>query len=441
MKRAKQKIYPEMILDINKLSHDGRGIATIDGKTTFVHGALPGEKVLCQITYQHKRYNEGKTLEVITPAINRVKPPCEHFGICGGCSMQHISMDSQLAFKQEVLLEQLLHFGNVIPAEILPPLSGKPLGYRGKARLGVRYVIKKGQLLVGFREKQSNLLADIKQCPVLHTSVATLINDLTSLIMSLSQYEHIPQVELAVGDKITALVFRHLTLLSNEDKEKLSQFGQAHHLNIYLQPNPPELTYKLYPQDENEQLSYSLPEFKIEMLFHPLMFTQVNSEMNPLMIKQAIQLLDLQSQDEILDLFCGLGNFTLPIARFAKHVVGIEGSDAMVNIAKQNALHNDIHNTEFYHTNLINPSANDLWLTRKYSKILLDPPRTGAKEIIPYFTQFNANKIVYVSCNPATLARDARELVHQQGYKLKKAGIINMFPHTSHIEAITLFEK
>lgn len=441
MKRAKQKIYPEIILDINKLSHDGRGIANIDGKTTFVHGSLPGEQVLCKITYQHKRYNEAKTLEVLSPATNRVKPACEHFGVCGGCSMQHASINSQLTFKQEVLLEQLLHFGNVIPAEVLPPLSGKSFGYRGKARLGVRYVIKKGKLLVGFREKHSNLLADIHQCPVLHPSVGTHISELSQLISGLSQFEYIPQIEIAVGDKTTALIFRHLTPLPNDDYEKLCQFGKIHNLSIYLQPNSPEPTYKLYPEDGNEQLSYALPEFNIEMLFHPLMFTQVNSEMNPLMIKQALQLLDLQSNDEVLDLFCGLGNFTLPIARFAKHVVGIEGSDTMVNIAKQNASHNAIHNTEFFAANLMKPDENDGWLARQYNKILLDPPRTGAKEIIPYFTQLNTKKIVYVSCNPATLARDANELVHQQGYTLKTAGIINMFPHTSHIEAMALFEK
>lgn len=440
-KRSKRKNYPEIILDINKLSHDGRGIANIDGKTAFIHGALPSEKVLCKITYQHRRYNEGKALDIITPAKERVAPACKHFGTCGGCSLQHAAMDSQLAFKQEVLLEQLHHFGHVTPATLLPPLSGNSLGYRGKARLGVRYVIKKEKLLVGFREKHSNLLADITECPILHKSVSTLIPELSQLILSLSQYEHIPQIELAVGDNTTALIFRHLTALSDDDREKLSQFGKEHHLSIYLQPNPPELTYKLYPKDNLEQLSYALPEYDIEMLFHPLMFTQVNREMNHLMIKQAIQLLNLQPHDEVLDLFCGLGNFTLPIARHAKHVVGIEGSDAMVTIAKQNASHNNIHHTEFFAANLMKPNENDPWLTRQYHKILLDPPRTGAKEIIPYFKQLNAKTIVYVSCNPATLARDAGELVHQQGYVLKKTGIINMFPHTSHIEAIALFEK
>ncbi len=441
MKRAKQKIYPEITLDINKLSHDGRGIAAIDGKTTFVHGALPSEKALCKVTYQHRRYNEAKTLEVITPSIHRTAPACDHFGVCGGCSLQHVAMDHQLAFKQEVLLEQLLHFGKVSPTELLPPLSGnKSLGYRGKARLGVRYVIKKGKLLVGFREKHSNLLADIHQCPILNTS-PNLVNALNQLITGLSQYEHIPQVELAVGEKATALIFRHLTPLPCDDYEKLRQFGETHQLSIYLQPNPPELTYKLYPQDGNDYLSYSLAEYNIEMLFHPLMFTQVNSEMNPMMIKQALQLLDLQSQDQVLDLFCGLGNFTLPIARYAKYVVGIEGSDAMVAIAKQNASHNSINNTDFFAANLMKPDENDAWLTRTYNKILLDPPRTGAKEIIPYFTRLNTQKILYVSCNPATLARDAHELVHAQGYTLKKAGIINMFPHTSHIEAMALFEK
>lgn len=439
MKRAKQKIYPEITLDINKLSHDGRGIAFIDGKTTFVHGALAGEKVVCKITYQHRRYNEGKVLEVISAAPERTTPLCAHFGICGGCSMQHLEIDNQIQFKQQALLEQLKHFGNVTPETILPPLSGKPWGYRGKARLGVRYVTKKNKLLVGFREKVSNYLADIHHCPVLHPSI--VISDLSELITRLSQYEHIPQVEVAVGDQVSALIFRHLTPLPEEDIAKLCLFGKTHSLHIYLQPNPPQAVHKIWPQDNNEKLSYTLPDYQLELQFHPLAFTQVNSEINPLMIKQAIQLLDPQSNEHILDLFCGLGNFTLPIARYANHVIGVEGNKEMVKNAQENAILNNITNAEFFAANLMKPSENDSWIHKNYNKILLDPPRTGAKEIIPYFSRFNAKKIVYVSCNPATLARDSGELVHQQGYKLKKVGLINMFPHTSHIETIALFEK
>lgn len=442
MKRAKLKNIPELPLEISKLSHDGRGIASIDGKTTFVHGALPGETVLCKITYQHKRYNEGNATEILKKANERIAPACQHFGTCGGCSLQHLAMDNQLKHKQEVLLEQLYHFGNVTPEEILPPLSGSSFGYRGKARLGVKYVIKKEKLLVGFREKHSNLLAEIDHCPILRPSVANLIKELRIVIANLSQFDSIPQVEVAIGDDdTTALVFRHLKTLSEKDKSLLGEFGATHHLHIYLQPNPPDPIYKLFPNDTIEQLIYSLPEYNINMQFHPLMFTQVNSEMNPRMIKLALQLLALKNDETILDLFCGLGNFTLPIARFAKNVVGIEGSDTMVKVAEQNAFSNNIPNARFYSANLMKPSAMDAWIKNKYHKILLDPPRTGAKEIIPYFQQFSAEKIVYVSCNPATLARDAGELVHKQGYHLKKVGIINMFPNTSHIEAIALFEK
>lgn len=437
MKRAKQRTYPEITLDINKLSHDGRGVSHIDGKTTFVHGAIAGEKVICKVTYQHRRYNEGKVIDVITPAPERTTPACAHFGTCGGCSMQHIEMESQIKFKQNALLEQLTHFGNVTPEIILPPITGKPWGYRGKARLGVRYVIKKNKLLVGFREKLSNYLAEIEHCPVLHPSIS--IADLSKLITGLSQYEHIPQVEVAVGDDITALIFRHLQPLPAEDIQQLIDFGKSSGLHIFLQPNPPEKTHKIYP-DQNEKLSYCLPDFEITMQFHPLVFTQVNSEINLLMIKQAIQLLDPNANERILDLFCGIGNFTLPIARFAKQVIGIEGSQEMVKYAEENAQFNHINNTQFYAANLMKPCENDAWMNQQYDKILLDPPRSGAKEIIPYFSKFAAKKVVYVSCNPSTLARDAGELV-KLGYRLKKVGIINMFPHTSHIETIALFEK
>ncbi len=427
-------------LNIENSSHDGRGIASIDGKTAFIDGAIMGEKVIGSITRQNRRYYEGHVLEVLKSAPERTTPPCTHFGTCGGCSLQHMTIASQIDLKQQTLLQQLKHFGHVTPEVILPPLSGQTEGYRGKARLGVRFVYKKDKLLVGFREKQSNYLADLQNCLILNPIIGLRLTHLAKLVRSLSQYEHIPQIEVACGDHDTALIIRHMTTLSQEDQQKICDFAKTYALHIYLQPNPPEKVHKIWPIDQNEFLTYTIPQFQIEMQFHPLSFTQVNAEMNQKMISAAIELLAPNPEDHILDLFCGLGNFTLPLARFAKKVIGVEGSQEMVNYAKKNAQHNGLYNTDFFAANLMAPVLNAPFM-QPYDKILLDPPRTGAKEIIAYFKQFNAKKIVYVSCNPATLARDANELVNIQGYTLKKAGIINMFPHTSHIEAIALFEK
>ncbi len=426
---------------IQSLSHDGRGIATYKNKTTFVNGALPHEKVICELTHKHRRYNEGHVTEVIDKAPERIEAGCAHYGICGGCSMQHVSLETQVQLKQQALLDQLKHFGKVIPEEILPPIMGQAWGYRRKARLGVRYVIKKEKLLVGFREKASNYLADIKECEVLHPSVGKRLVALSELIRSLSPYDQIPQIEVAVSDEVTALIIRHMAPFTETDLARLRQFGHDNHLHLYLQPDSPESVHKIWPQDQNTLLSYFLPQYQLEMRFHPLDFTQVNAEINREMIAAALGLLDVQSTDTVLDLFCGLGNFTLPIARFAKHVIGVEGSEQMVNRATQNAQHNHITNTEFYAANLMKPSETAAWLNIAYDKILLDPPRTGAKEIIPFIANKKTKRIVYVSCNPATLARDAGELVYTYQYKLKKVGVINMFPHTSHIEAIALFEK
>jgi 23S rRNA (uracil1939-C5)-methyltransferase len=435
-----RKSFPEIDLAIHSLSHDGRGIATVNGKTTFVHGAMIGETVKCKIIHQHRRYNEGVTTHIIVAAPGRVTPACPHFGVCGGCSMQHINMREQIQFKQQTLLEQLHHFGKVAPENLLPPLTGQTWGYRRKARLGVRYVIKKDKLLVGFREKFSNYLADIQQCLVLDPRVGTRITALADLISRLSQYEHIAQIEVATGDELTALVFRHLTPLPEEDRVKLREFGKVTGLHLYLQPNPPESITQLWPENK-ERLRYTLPDYNLSLQFHPLDFTQINAEMNLLMIKQALQLLSPTSEDSILDLFCGLGNFTLPIAKYAQQVTGVEGSDTMIKRAEENAQYNHMTNTKFYSANLMEPPVGASWMQEKYNKILLDPPRSGAKEIIAHFSRFSAKKIVYISCNPATLARDAGELVYTHGYKLRHAGVMNMFPHTSHIEAMALFEK
>jgi 23S rRNA (uracil1939-C5)-methyltransferase len=440
---AKKAIAPKVhSVVIAGMSHEGRGITQIDGKTTFIEGGITGEQVTFSFIKKHSRYSEAKIIDILTPSAQRTTPECAHFGTCGGCSMQHLHLNAQIDLKQKTLLEQLKHFGHVEPEAILPPLSGNPSGYRRKARLGVRYVPKKGKLLVGFREKSSRYLADIQSCNILHPSIGQRLTELSQLIAGLEQYLEIPQVEVAIGDETVALIFRHLAVLPSADIDKLREFGQATQFHIYLQPNLPAQIYKLWPEDKIERLTYALPDYDLTMHFHPLDFTQVNGEMNPLMVKQALQLLDPQPTDNILDLFCGLGNFTLPLARHAAHVVGVEGSQEMVSRGQDNAEANHLQNVNFYAANLAElPTPAPTWLTQQYDKILLDPPRTGAKEIIALFPRLAAKRIVYVSCNPATLARDAGELVHKQGYKLKQVGIINMFPHTSHIEAIALFEK
>lgn len=441
MSRKPRKFLPETDVVIHALSHDGRGISTLNGKTVFVHGALIGETVTCKVIQQHRRYNEGIATEIKIASPERVTAPCKHFGVCGGCSLQHMNIEKQIQFKQDTLKEQLQHFGNVQPQNWLEPITGNAWGYRRKARLGVRFVIKKNKLLVGFREKFSNYLADIQSCLVLHPSVGERITELSDLITSLNQYEHIAQIEVAVGDNTTALVFRHLEPLTENDLAKLCEFGKKTGIHIYLQPNPPEAIHKIWPENQAELLTYKIPDYDLTMHFHPLDFTQVNAEINLLMIKQALQLLAPQPEDHILDLFCGLGNFTLPLARFAKQVVGVEGSDIMVKRAESNAVMNQIKNTTFHMANLMEPQEQAHWMNQPYDKILLDPPRLGAKEIIAHFSRFSAKKILYISCNPATLARDAKELVYTHGYQLTHAGVMNMFAHTSHIEAIALFEK
>ncbi len=435
----KQKESPS--ISIHGLSHDGRGVGLLDNKTTFVAGALPMETVTYRITQKKSNYNEAQTLSVLSPSANRITPPCAHFGVCGGCSLQHMDAAMQITLKQQTLLDQLKHFGQVIPERVLDPLNAGFTGYRRKARLGAKYVIKKEKMLVGFREKSSRYLADLEGCAVLYPAIGEHFAELKAVIHSLEIYQHIPQVEVAIGDSDIALVFRHLQPMAESDKNKLIAFGQTHRMHIYLQPSGADSVHKIWPNDNYERLTYTLPDHELEFLFHPLDFTQINLEMNRLMVNQAMKLLAISEEDHVLDLFCGIGNFTLPIARKAAQVTGIEGSDEMVLRATQNAQHNQIKNASFYAANLMKPEVNLPWLKNHYDKILLDPPRAGAKEILPFINAMKAKKIVYVSCNPATLARDAHELVHQYGYSLKQAGIMNMFPHTAHIEAMALFEK
>lgn len=425
---------------ITSLSHEGRGIAEINGKKTFIEAALPGEEVEFIYTRKHPRFDEGRVNKIIKSSPERSEPQCQHFSICGGCSLQHINSQAQIEFKQQVLLEQLQHFGQCQQNfSQLPPLTGPAWGYRHKARLSVKYVDKKSALLIGFHEKNGRYVADLSQCEVLHPKVGKIIEPLKALIMQLSIFRAIPQIEIAVADSNAALIFRHLEDLNNSDEILFKQFGEQYNFDIYLQPNSPKPIHKIWPQETEETLFYNLTKYDLKIYFHPTDFTQINPAINEKMIATALDLLNLQPEDKVLDLFCGLGNFTLPIAKYCENVTGVEGDHRLVKKAQDNAARNSINNAQFFMSNLAQPDPAFSWTNQSYDKILLDPPRTGALEIIQYFPRWKPQKIVYVSCNPATLARDTGALI-QQGYKLITAGVMDMFPHTKHVESIAAFE-
>ncbi len=425
---------------IESLSHDGRGVARIEGKTVFLWGGLPGEDVLFRFTRRRRTHDEGVVCEVVKPSPDRVRPRCPHFGVCGGCSLQHMRPEAQITLKQGVLMEALKRIGRVQPREILPPLSAEGhWGYRRMARLGVKYVAKKGKVLVGFRERGSAFVTDLSRCEVLNPRVGELITPLSQLIGGLSVRDRIPQIEMSMGDEICVLVFRILDSLSSDDTGKLESFGRTHKIVIYLQEAGPESVRPL--GDHTVELSYRLPEFQVRCRFSPNDFTQINLELNRLMVHRALQLLDPQPEEDVLELFCGLGNFTLPLARRAAQVTGVEGDAGLVARARANAQANGIGNARFYTANLYGDLDLEPWLQGTFHKILLDPPRTGALQVMHHLARVQARRILYVSCNPATLARDADELVNNLGYRLTVAGVMDMFPHTAHVESIALFEK
>lgn len=469
---------PQFEATIIALSHDGRGIARPGGKTTFIEGALPGEVV--RFTYQKKRgrFDEGTVVEVLQAAPERVSPACVYYGICGGCQLQHMSVSAQRQFKQNAFLEQLKAFADIVPAQLLPPLTGSDLAYRRRARLGVKYVAKKQDVLVGFREKNGRYLADIQSCKILAPPFNTLIPTLRDLLGRLSIHQHIPQIEVASGDTQATLIIRHMLPLSLEDREQLLRFAQAHQLWLYLQPGGIDSIHRLWPQDDNSQMvSYSLDlsqnpvlqsssrqsaseqrslanekiklqaegsesglDQALKLHFEPWDFIQINAEINQKMVVQALNLLDLQPTDHILELFCGLGNFSLALARHCHALTGVEGSADLVERATANAQRNHIQNANFYVADLFKSLTELTWAQQRYTHLLLDPPRSGAIELIAYLSDWKPHHIVYVSCNPATLARDASALV-KQGYYLHQAGLIDMFPHTHHSEWICLFKK
>ena len=425
---------------IETLSHDGRGIARRDGKTTFIDNALPGEEVMFKFTYMRRKFDEGKAVEIVTASPDRVTPPCEHSTLCGGCSLQHMSPAVQVARKEAVLREQLQHFGGLEPEEWLPPLTGPVTGYRSKARLGVKYVEAKGETLVGFREKRNSFIAQLRTCEVLIPDVGHRLSELRTLMHSLESCSRIPQIELAAGDDDVALIIRHLDPLPETDQQALVGFCQNLGWHCYLQPGNESTVHRVWPEEGEQRLYYSHPSAGVELAFHPTDFTQVNAEINRKMVPLALDLLDISPEHTVLDLFCGLGNFTIPAAKRAGKVVGVEVSQAMVERGYENARRNGLENLEFHAWDLSQDVSGQDWARQAYDRILIDPPRTGALEMVKLMPRLGASRIVYVSCNPATLARDAGELM-ALGYRLKAAGVMDMFPHTTHVESIAVFEK
>lgn len=446
------------IIEIESLDIEGRGIGHLlnedgtQGKVIFVEGGLPGERVSFQSFRKKPKWEAATLTELHRESALRVTPKCQYFGICGGCSMQHVEPAAQVAMKQRVLEDNLKHLAKVKPATMLRPIYGPTWGYRYRARISVRNVPKKGGMLVGFHERKSSFIADMKSCQILPPNVSAMLVPLRGLIASLSIFDRMPQIELAVGagpseqETTTVMVLRNMAPLTAEDEQKLKAFADDYQIQWWLQPSNPDSAYPFYP--EQSQLHYLLPEFGIKMPFKPTDFTQVNHQINRMLVLRALRLLNVQPQDRVADLFCGLGNFTLPLATQAREVVGIEGSTALTERAMQNAKFNGLDaKTSFQCRNLFEISADDIAALGKFDRILVDPPREGAMALCLALVELKKTqpamlpaRIVYVSCNPATLARDAGLLVHEGGYILQQAGVVNMFPHTAHVESIAVFD-
>lgn len=442
MSRSKRKPLPTtpITVSIQSLTHDGRGVAHVDGKATFIDEALPGEEVEFIYTEIRKDYAEGKVVKVLKASPIRAEAPCPHYGVCGGCSFQHVEASAQITVKQDLLTEQFKRIGKVEIPQLWEPLIGPHWGYRSKARMGVKYVAKKERVLVGFRERRNPFLADIGNCMVMNPKVGLKMIALGEMISELSIRDKIPQIEVAIGDTDCVLAVRVLEPPTEADKAIMSAFAKEHELALCLQSKGPDTIEPLNSED-SVMLTYSLPDHDIEFKFRPAMFTQVNYEINRQMINRVLDTLDLNENDTVLDLFCGLGNFTLPMAKYAGKVVGVEGDQPLVNHAKENARHNNLSNVEFYAADLSKDISAQPWAQQKYNKIMLDPSRAGASDVLPYFKKWQPELIVYVSCNPSTLARDAGILVNEMGYTLVKAGVMDMFPQTAHVESMAVFRK
>ena len=426
---------------IESLDHEARGISRLDGKTIFVEGALPGELVEYSCFRIKPTFEVARTEKVLKASASRVAPKCPHFGVCGGCSMQHLDPSAQVAAKQRLLESNLWHLARLKAEQLFPPIYGEAWGYRYRARLSVRLVPSKGGVLIGFHQRKSSYVADMQQCEVLPPHLSALLVPLHELLAALSVRASMPQIELAVGEKMTALVLRILEPLNSADEALLRAFADRHKVVFYLQPKGPASAYRFYPLD-GRRLSYRLPDYAIEHFFSPTEFTQVNHTVNRVLVRRAMALLDPQRGERIADMFCGLGNFTLPIARSGAHVVGVEGSAELVKRAAENAAENGLAGcVEYGVANLFELTPKSLAAFGRFDKMLIDPPREGALELVRSISEQGPQRIVYVSCNPATLARDAAILVREKGYRLRGAGVVNMFPNTSHVESIALFDK
>lgn len=437
-------------IDVESLDHEGRGVAHADGKVIFVEGGLTGERVTYASRRKKPSYEIAEVVDVQRESPLRAAPRCPHFGDCGGCSMQHLDARAQVAVKQRVLEDNLRHIGKLRPRRMLPPVQGPAWGYRYRARFSVRLVEKKGGVLVGFHERRSSYVADMRECHVVPRHVSALLVPLRGLIASLSIATRCPQIELAIGERsdgaglVTLLVLRHLEPLSSDDQRKLADFARANDVVFWLQPKGPDTIHPLTGQDDFE-LSYALPEFDLRFFFRATDFTQVNAGINRVLVGRAIRLLDPQPGERVADFFCGLGNFTLPIARLAREVVGIEGSRTLVERATSNAARHGLDDrATFRVANLFEVSIDDLRALGRFDRWLVDPPRDGAVELVKALAELGdlaPARIVYVSCNPSTLARDAAILIHEAGYVLDLAGVVNMFPQTSHVESIAVFDR
>ncbi|HEY9097960.1 MAG TPA: 23S rRNA (uracil(1939)-C(5))-methyltransferase RlmD [Thiobacillus sp.] len=429
------------VVDILSLDHEGHGIARIDGKVTFVDDALAGERAEISIYRKHAKYNSAHAVTILKSSAQRTTPRCQYFGRCGGCSMQHLEASAQVAAKQRVLEENLARIGKVTPDVVMRPLHGPSWAYRTRARMSARFVDKKGGVLVGFREKRSSFITDMSSCEVLTPDVSALIQPLRDMMVNLSNASRIPQVEIAVGEHITVLLFRLLEPWSDDDRAIVRSFAEQHEIQVWEQSKGPDTVKPFWPNIAPE-LSYSLPEFGLIMPFRPTDFTQVNVAINRALVSRAMRLLQPKAGERIADLFCGLGNFSLPIATSGADVLGIEGSPELVARARENALHNKLPNAHFVVDNLFEMTPEKFATLGHIDKLLIDPPRSGATELVKSLPASGApHRIVYVSCDAATLARDAGELCHNKGYRLEAAGVANMFPHTAHVESIALFTR
>jgi 23S rRNA (uracil1939-C5)-methyltransferase len=433
-----------VVATVAALDGAGRGVVHIDGGSVLVEGALTGERVVCRLRKRRRQGHQADLVEVLEAANDRVEPVCPHFHVCGGCRLQHMPADAQLALKQQNLLRALDQHARLEPDALLAPLTGPATAYRRRARLGVKYVPGKGGTLVGFREKNGAKLAELGACAILESRVGNAIQDIRRTLDALDIRHRIPQLEVAMGDTGTALVLRHLEPLSQGDRNLLVKFARERDWQLYLQPGGPDSVHALWPA-EPPPLIYTLPDFGLELEFLPTDFIQINAAVNHALVRAAVDHLDVHADSRVLDLYCGIGNFTLAVARRAASVTGVEGDAALVSRALGNARRNHIDNVFFLKADLSRVDGNSDWRQKEWHRLLLDPPRSGASEVLNALGGPLGGKlpqrIVYVSCNPVTLARDAGLLVHGKGYRLRRACVVDMFPHTTHCEAIAVFDR